>query len=231
MFADILEALSAIIEQIVLFFGEPGIALVALIENIFPPTPSEFLYPLAGKMAYDGNITLLMVIVAGVFGSAVGSSIYYGLGFRLGESKTRDLIDRFGQIRVGRFSWRFLRVADYDSALELFRSRGGEIVMIARIMPVVHSIVSIPAGVARMNYARFLIFTVLGSLLWITPLTLLGYILGSQWTTVLSWLDVYEYVWYAVILVGVAFLLLRRTRRRHQENVLYAETHQADKAI
>jgi membrane protein DedA with SNARE-associated domain len=159
MLADFFETLAGGVEQIIQTFGLPGVTLIALLENLFPPTPSELLYPLAGKLAYDGELTPWGVIAAGVAGSLAGSLIYYSLGYWLGAERARAAIVRFGHIRIGRFAFTLIAVADYDQAVALFQRRGGSIVLIARLMPLVHSVVSIPAGVTRMRLLPFIVYT------------------------------------------------------------------------
>ncbi|MDX1992985.1 MAG: DedA family protein [bacterium] len=212
MLADFLQGATQFVQQILGMFGVPGVSLIALMENLFPPTPSEFLYPLAGKMAYEGGLSPLVVIAAGVTGSLIGSLIFYTLGYRLGAARIRSLIGRFGHFRIGKLHVRFLSVQDYDRALHLFERYGGPLVFVARIMPLVHGVVSVPAGVVRMNLPLFILYTALGAACWIAPLTLFGYWLGNRWNEVLTWLDLYENLWYLFIALVVAFFLWRRLR-------------------
>jgi membrane protein DedA with SNARE-associated domain len=216
MLADFFETLAGGVEQIIQTFGLPGVTLIALLENLFPPTPSELLYPLAGKLAYDGKLDPWGVIAAGVIGSLAGSLTYYSVGYRLGAERVRTAIVRFGQIRIGRFAVTLIAVDEYDQAVALFQRRGGSIVLIARLMPLVHSIVSIPAGVTRMRLLPFIVYTSVGSVLWIAPLTLAGMWLGTNWEHVLHWMDVYEYGWYVLMGLAVAYMIIRRIRsQRH----------------
>lgn len=214
MLTDLIEGVTRLLEQLVGSFGAPGIGLVALFENLFPLTPSEFLYPLAGKMAYDGKITPAAIIVAGVMGSLVGSLIFYTLGRQLGEDRVRAGIGRYGTL-----DWRWIHlsvftVQDYDRAMGLFRRRGGVIVFVARLLPMVHGVVSIPAGVARMNLVMFGIYTALGAALWIAPFTLFGMWLGQNWEQVLDWMDVYQNVMYVLMVIALGWYILRRRQHR-----------------
>ena len=218
MLSHLVEELAGLVESIVLTAGLPGIVLIAFLENVFPPIPSEFLYPLAGKLAYDGQVSLLMVILAGAIGSLIGSSMFYAMGYRLGNARIRELLSRYGTLQLWRFRLTPVTPEDYDKALSAFHRRGGTIVLISRTMPVIHSIISIPAGVARMNYLKFVIYTFLGSLLWIVPTVLVGYILGSQWETALYLLDVYEWVWYALIACGLVYYIFKRVRRHRRKS-------------
>lgn len=219
MLADLVETISAWAESSVEVLGLPGIVILALFENLFPPTPSEFLYPLAGKLAYDGKLAPVGVVLAGILGSLVGSLLYYSLGARLGEARTREVIRRYGRPRLLGLTIPIVTVEDYDTAVRLFQHRGGMIVVVARIMPLVHSVVSIPAGVTRMRLPAFIAYTVIGSSLWIAPLTALGWWLGSQWERVLYWMDVYQTAWYALMGAALLWWIGRRIRnawRRRQ---------------
>ncbi len=220
--ANWIESLTVWVEQIIHSLGLPGIVLIALLENLFPPTPSEFLYPLAGKLASDGALPVLGVIVAGVLGSLIGSLSYYGLGRWLGAVRARRMIVRYGRIKVLRFTLEFIAVEDYDRAVRLFQQRGGVIVLVARLMPLVHSAVSLPAGVTQMRLLPFIVYTAVGSTLWIAPLTLFGLWLGNNWEDILYWMDIYEYVWYAVFAVAISYWIVRRIyvsrKRRTTDN-------------
>lgn len=200
--------------NLVATFGAPGITVVALFENLFPPTPSEYIYPLAGKMAYDGKVSLLAVVVAGTLGSLAGALIFYRLGYWLGEARAREAIARYGTLRVLGRSLKVLSAQDFDMGLSLFARYGYRIVFIARLMPFVHGVVSIPAGVVRMPLLPFMFYTALGASLWIGPLSLFGYWLGSRWTDVLGWLDVYQNVILAVIGLAIMYVVARRVYRR-----------------
>jgi membrane protein DedA with SNARE-associated domain len=217
MLADFVDTLATWVQQIVTGLGAPGITLVALFENLFPPTPSEFLYPLAGKMAFDGAVTLPLVILAGVIGSLMGSAVYYTLGYQLGADRAREAIARYGTLHLWRFHITLFTVEAYDKALALFEKHGGKIVFFARIMPLVHGVVSIPAGVTRMKPLPFVIYTALGSAAWIAPLATLGYWLGSQWEQVLAIMDAYETLCYGLFAAFIVYLVVRRVQKQRRE--------------
>lgn len=216
MLVELIEGLTRGVEEVVKSFGAPGIWLIALLENLFPPTPSEALYPLAGKLAFDGQITLPEILVAGVLGSLTGALLYYSLGYWLGDVRVRRFIERYGRLNLGLFHLTIIGLEDYERGLALFAKRGGPIVFVARIMPLVHGVVSIPAGVVRMPLPQFIFYTVIGSAAWIGPLTLLGYWLGDNWEQVMYWLEVYEYAWYALIALALLLYIGYRLRRQHK---------------
>jgi membrane protein DedA with SNARE-associated domain len=211
--SNLVESITSLVERIIATFGAPGISLIALFENLFPPTPSEVLYPLAGKMAYAGKVSLPAIIVAGTLGSLAGSIIYYTLGYRLGEKRVRDMIARYGTLKLLRFNIQLVTVKDFERGLELFERYGSAIVLIGRLMPFVHGVVSIPAGVIRMNIALFTLFTAVGAALWIAPLTIFGYWLGDNWQEVLSWMDTYQNTILVLAVVMILAYVIRRGRQ------------------
>ncbi|MGB7340080.1 MAG: DedA family protein [Phototrophicaceae bacterium] len=219
MLAPFVENLSTFIEQIVLRFGVLGIGIIAFMENIFPPTPSEFIYPLAGKLAYDGDINLFAVMLAGALGSIVGAFVFYHVGYYLGAERARRFIERYGTLRIGRWQIAIFKVEAYDRAMSLFDKHGNMIVMIARTLPLVHGIISIPAGINRMNLPKFLFYSFMGALLWIVPTVLLGYFLGSQWDLMLGVLDAYETLWYIVFAIVIFYYVFSRWIKRPRPNI------------
>jgi membrane protein DedA with SNARE-associated domain len=214
MLSALIQQAAAAIERLLIGAGPAAVMLVALAENLFPPTPSEFLYPFAGKLAFDQQIAPWIIIAAGVAGSMIGAAIYYSLGWWLGEDRVRAGIARWGTVRLGRFRLPVFTVEGYDRALALFDRYGSVIVCVGRVMPLVHGIVSLPAGVVRMPLIPFFTYSALGALLWIAPLTLLGYWLGDRWEQALAWLNAYETAWYIAIFVGVSGYVIYRLRAR-----------------
>lgn len=203
MLVQIVEWVTVVFEQIVGVFGLPGIALVAFLENIFPPTPSEYIYPLAGKMAHDYGISPLLVIGVGTIGTLTGALCFYGLGYWLGEERVRGFVARFGTLNILGMRLKIASLHDYERALDLFERRGYMIVLFGRIMPYVHGIVSIPAGVVRMPLLPFIAYSAVGAASATSVFVLFGYLLGANWERMLYWLDIYENVWLVLIISGV----------------------------
>ena len=114
MLSELVDKFADFVQQIIAVLGAPGITFIALLENLFPPTPSEILYPLAGKMAANGQISLFAIVTGGVAGSLGGALFYYGLGYQLGESRVRTLVERYGTIPIGAWHVRFISTSDYD---------------------------------------------------------------------------------------------------------------------
>ncbi len=187
--------------------GYLGLALVLIIENIFPPIPSEAVLPLAGFLAGRGELAFWGAVAAATVGGVAGALILYLLG-RYG-----------GHPLVLRYGW-LLRVdaAHLDRAERWFARYGDGVVLIARVIPLARSVVSIPAGTMRMPILRFTVLTTIGTAAWNIALIGAGRLLGENWELVSRWAGTYSDVAVALLaltgLVGIAALLLRRLRAR-----------------
>lgn len=169
-----------------------GVALLVALENVFPPIPSEIVLPFAGVVARRGGATLPGMIVAATVGSVAGALVLYSIAAAIGPERLRAFIVRYGK-------WFRLTIDDIERAERWFDRRAVVAVLIGRCVPLIRSLVSIPAGFRRMPMATFLLYTVVGSLIWNTGLISAGYILGEEdrWRTIE---DVMGYVQYVVVL-------------------------------
>ena len=162
-----LDAIKIWVEGLISSMGYPGLGLVMFLENIFPPIPSEVVLPLAGSLTLIGTFNLAWVTIVGMSGSILGALVFYGLGRWLGEKRVRDIIARFGKYAM-------LTTNDFDTSLNWFNRYGEWVIFFGRMVPIVRSLISIPAGVASMNMARFLVLTAFGTALWSFVLSLGG---------------------------------------------------------
>ncbi len=153
--------------------GYFGLALLVAIENIFPPIPSEIILPLAGFNSSLGDMNVFIAILFATIGSVVGALALYYIGFYFGEARVRYIVKRWGK-------WLGFKESDVDKADEWFDKYGGFAVMICRVVPIVRSLISIPAGLRKMPIASFLLFTTIGSAVWNTVLILAGWALGDN---------------------------------------------------
>lgn len=188
-------------------FGEVGVGLLVAAENLFPPIPSELVLPLAGFLAAQGRLSLTLTIVAATVGSVVGAVILYEAGRRLGLRRVRSIVARLP----------LMQAEDVDRADQWFARHGQSAVLFGRCLPVVRSLVSVPAGVARMPRWRFVLLTGLGSLAWNGTFVGGGYALGAQFDRVeqySGYLDLAVYVAIAVLLVLGVRRALRDRRAR-----------------
>jgi membrane protein DedA with SNARE-associated domain len=170
------------IEGVVQSTGVFGIAFLMLLENIFPPIPSELIMPLAGYSAARGQANIVLIIIAGAVGSIAGAYFWYVVGLWIGEERLKNIADRYGR-------WLTLSRHDIDKADDWFDEHGHKAVMVGRVIPTVRTLISVPAGLSEMPWKRFLIYTSIGTAVWTTGLALLGYSLGSQYERVGEWID------------------------------------------
>lgn len=184
--------------------GPAGVGLVVALENLFPPIPSEVVLPVAGYVASQGEMSLVWAIVAATLGAVAGAWVLYGLGAWFGRARLRRWLKRIP----------LMEVEDLDKAEAWFDRHGGAAVLIGRCVPIVRSLVSIPAGLERMPQVRFLLYTAIGSAVWNSLLIVGGYALGSQWQDVGHYSDYINYAVYAAIVIVVVRFVWTRLRRR-----------------
>jgi membrane protein DedA with SNARE-associated domain len=183
--------------------GIPGIFLLMVPESAGIPIPSEATMLFAGFNVHEGEYPLWAAILAGTVANVIGSWILYGIGY---YGRTDVLVTYGRRIHITEE-----RLAQADRWFEKY---GSAAVFFSRMLPVVRTFISLPAGVARMNFWKFTIYTFLGALVWVSALTVLGDQVGSNWT---KWKAHLHYVDYAVaglLVLGVIYLVIRWWRRR-----------------
>lgn len=189
-------------------FGYLAVAGLILFENVFPPIPSELILPLSGFFTTTTEMTLPGVIVAATTGSVLGAFILYGIGRLL----SRERLTRFFETRAMRLLG--FKSTDVASAIDWFDRKGQATVLICRCIPVVRSLISIPAGTAKMSLVRFTLYTFIGSAVWNTVLCSLGAAAGSAWATVseqAEWVsDIVKYVIIALVAVVAVVWIVKR---------------------
>ena len=162
--------------------GYLGIFLLMLVEAVFPPIPSELIIPFAGFSAAEGNLDFLGVVVAATLGSLAGMIPWYLVGRLFGLDRVRRLADRHGR-------WFTLNADEIDRAAIWFVRYGPLIVLFGRLLPIIRTLISIPAGLAGMPVLPFVLYSALGMLLWNTVLVSAGYILHEHYHLVEAWID------------------------------------------
>lgn len=183
----ILDQLRLVIEQVIRTMGYPGISLLMLVENLFPPIPSEVVMPFAGFLVDEGDMSFILVLIAGTVGAGLGAVVIYFVGALVTEHQTRTWIERNGK-------WFLMSVEDYDRASQSFDKYGNIMILAGRLIPGVRSLISLPAGLKRMNFLVFSGLTLIGTILWNGVLITGGLILGRNWQMILSFLDTYELI-------------------------------------
>jgi len=186
--------------------GALGVMVLMLLENLFPPIPSELIMPLAGYLAAEGRMSVWAVVAAGTAGSVLGALFWYALGRAIGPVRFLALVDRYGR-------WLTLTRAETLAAIHWFERHGAAAVFLGRMVPGVRTLISIPAGLAGMPFGRFVLFTFLGSLIWVSGLTLAGYLLQAQYERVHVLLDPATTILVVVLAVVYVWRVLRWRRQ------------------
>jgi membrane protein DedA with SNARE-associated domain len=191
------------VRGIVEAFGYLGLVLLLVLENLFPPIPSEMILPWAGFLSAQGQFHYLGVVGAATAGSTVGALILYGIARSLGERRVRQWLERHGAVLL-------VRPDDYARAKAWFDRHQGRAVFLARIAPAARSFISIPAGIARMPVPQFVLATALGSGLWNASLVGAGWLLGAHWDQVSPYVGTGS--WLVIGLALALFLWFQRKR-------------------
>lgn len=196
--------------------GYIGIFLIIVLENVFPPIPSEAVLPLAGFLAGEGRLWLPAVIVASTLGAVAGALILYAVAAWFGDRRVRWLIVHYGK-------WFAISEADLDKANTWFDRQGGKSVFICRMIPILRSIVSLPAGLRRMALGPFILYTTAGALIWNSLLVVAGWWLGDNWERVSTIVDYLQIPVIVAILAGAAWFLWKKWTTRQQNSSIDAE--------
>ncbi len=186
--------------------GVLGVGLLVLLENLIPPIPSEVILPLAGFRAKAGALNVWLVWPAATAGSVTGALVLYGLGRWLGYDRLCRLASHKWFILASR--------GDLARGERLFRDHGSKIVLFGRMVPIIRSVVSVPAGVAGMPIPRFVLLTAIGSGIWNALFISLGWYLQENYEVIEAWLGPVGYAVLGLIVAGLGWLALRRLRSR-----------------
>jgi membrane protein DedA with SNARE-associated domain len=217
LIARIIEILSGFIVAVISAMGYGGIVLLMAIESACIPLPSEVIMPFSGYLVYRGDFNLWGVAVAGSLGCVLGSLVAYWIGMYGG----RPLIEKYGRyILISRH--------DLDLADRWFARYGEVIVFASRLLPVIRTFIAFPAGVARMNLTRFVIYTFLGSFPWCLGLAYVGQLLGEQWDkndALKSWFHRFDFVIGIILVLAIIWWV-----RRHIKNSRATEAGRATNA-
>jgi membrane protein DedA with SNARE-associated domain len=208
---EIIEKLGLLVQELVRTAGYPGVFLASLLENVFPPIPSELVMPFAGFLVGRGEMSFLGIVAAGTLGTVLGALLIYYIGMVSDEYVLRRFLRRYGHLLT-------VSEADLDRALRVFDRHGDMIVFIGRLIPLIRTIISLPAGMKRMPLGRFLVFTTLGSAIWSAILAYAGVVLGANWESLIVFMKRYEIITLGVIgLAVIALLVVLAVRLRRQK--------------
>jgi membrane protein DedA with SNARE-associated domain len=187
--------------------GYFGVFIMIVLENVFPPIPSEAILPLAGFLAGEGRFWLPAVILAATAGAVVGALILYVLAAWFGDGRVRWLIVRYGK-------WFAISESDLDKANDWFDRQGGKAVFICRMVPILRSIVSLPAGLRRMPIVPFVLYTAAGALIWNSILIVAGWWLGDNWEEVSTVVDYLQIPVVLAVIGGMGWFFWKKWSAR-----------------
>ena len=191
-----------LILQIIENWGYLGVGMLIAIENIFPPIPSEVILAFGGFMTTKTALNVVGVIIAATLGSTIGAIVLY----LIGKILNKERLERIVSGKIGKVLR--LKKSDIEKADKWFDTQGQKTVFICRFIPIVRSLISIPAGMSEMKIWKFLLYTVLGSTIWNTVLVILGRALGESWETVVNIFDKFSNVILVLLVIlFVAFVV------------------------
>jgi membrane protein DedA with SNARE-associated domain len=196
--------LNRIVDFVTEFIGDHGVPAVfflMILESACLPVPSEVIMLFAGYLVSIDKMTLTEAVLAGTVGNVVGSWIAWAVGMSGG----RALLERHGR-------WVHITPHRLEQADRWFQRRGPRVVLISRCLPIIRTFISLPAGIARMPFWRFTIYTAVGCLPWVLALTLIGHQVGANWDEWHKRLEVLDYLVALALVAGVVYLVLRRRR-------------------
>ncbi|MGP1570876.1 MAG: DedA family protein [Moraxella sp.] len=184
-------------------FGLLGVTVMMFLENVFPPIPSELIMPAAGFAAAMGKMNLVLVIIAGTLGSVLGALPLYYLGTVFDEKRLFSLAEKYGKYVL-------VKPSDVTNAQDWFHKYGKTVIFFGRMIPAIRSLISIPAGMARMPMLPFLVLTAIGSAIWTTILAYAGYILGANYEQVEAFIEpISKIVVIVVLCIGAVIAFMR----------------------
>lgn len=202
-----------IIIEIMNQFGYIGICLLILVENVFPPIPSEVILTFGGFMTTQSEMSVLGVIAVATIGSVLGAIVLYLVGRLI----NKDVIEKWLDGKVGKIL-RFKR-EDVEKANSWFEEKGKWTVLFCRCIPIVRSLISIPAGMSKMAFTPFILLTALGSAVWNTVLVILGNVAGNSWEKISHIIDRFSDVILIVLIVAVITFLVWHFTKKDKKDI------------
>ncbi|TGB03566.1 DedA family protein [Halobacillus salinus] len=190
-------------------YGYIGILLLIALENIFPPIPSEVILTFGGFMTTSSDMSIVGVVVSSTIGSVIGAMVLYSIGLQLDVERLEKIVDKWGHVLR-------LSKSDIHKADQWFDKYGPWTVFFCRFVPLIRSLVSVPAGMSNMNFGVFVLLTLLGTSIWNIVLVNLGASVGESWEDVVSYMEIYANIIYIflILLVIVLVLLVYKKKRR-----------------
>lgn len=189
-------------------YGYIGVFLLILIENLFPPIPSEVILLFGGFMTTYTSLNILGMTLSSTLASLIGAFILYKIGMFFNKERLKRIINtKYGKL---------LRITneDIDKSFNYFNNKGEKTIFFCRFIPLIRSIISIPAGMYKMNMTKFIIYTFLGSIIWNMILIVLGCVVGSNWKSILKIFDMYSKYTVIIIFIVLVILLIKFYKKK-----------------
>lgn len=202
-----------IILNIMNSYGYLGVFFLIFLENIFPPIPSEVILLFGGFMITYTKLNIITMVIISTIASCFGSLVLYFIGKYINIKKI---------VTSKYFKFLKIKTKDIDLAISWFNKKGNLTVLFCRFIPLIRSLISIPAGISKMPIVKFLIYTTVGSFIWNTVLIILGYILGENYISVLKILDTYSNIVIfilIIIFIILVYKLIKKHRIKHEKNI------------
>lgn len=191
--------------------GYVGIGLLMFLENLFPPIPSELIMPLAGFTVAKGKMAFLPAILAGVIGTMLGALPWYYVGKLVGEENLQRLADKYGK-------WISISSRDIQKADNWFDRHGEKAVFFCRLVPGVRTLISLPAGISGMHLVPFLIYSTIGTTLWVSLLTYAGYALGDNYELVEKYIGPVSKIVFLILIAAFVVWIITKKKRKQDKN-------------
>lgn len=201
-----LEQFAIIITDIITSFGYLGVFVLMTFESALIPIPSEVTMPFAGFMVGLGKLNFLLVVFIGAIGNLIGSLMAYALGYWGGETVVHNLVRKYGKYLL-------ITLEEVETSEKWFKNHGSKIAFFSRLLPVVRTFISLPAGIAKMNVLHFSIYTFLGSFLWSAFLAWLGLMLGQNWNVLGGYFHKFDYLIVATGLILTALYVYHKIQK------------------
>ena len=196
-------------------YGYIGVFLLILLENIFPPIPSELILLFGGFMTTYTKLNIIVMIISATLGSLIGALLLYKIGTIFDKEKLKILISgKLGRVLK-------LKNSDIDNANKWFTNEGKKTVFFGRFIPLIRSIISIPAGINKMNISKFITYTLLGSVIWNLVLIILGHIVGKNWKAILKIFKLYSRFSLLLLFILLIILITKLYKNKSKEKNIY----------
>jgi len=201
-----LEVLASTIIHLIQTTGYTGVFFLMTLESALIPIPSEVTMPFAGSLVSLGIFNFWVLIIVGALANLTGSLLAYGLGY-LGEEKVLWFIRKYGKYVL-------IREKEFHHATALFDKHGEAIAFISRMLPAIRTYISLPAGIARMNLKKFVVYTAAGSLIWSALLAYLGVVLGQNWHILSTYFRQFDIIIVGLVLLGAIIYVYKHLKTR-----------------